>query len=100
MKYHLIILLFFLLHFANAQNKMAFKSGEWFKYKLSYSGWFKAGEATVNLSEVNSNNKLLHRGTNMICDSLNISREEASILLIEHGSVRKAINAYNGKKEI
>ena len=60
MKYHLIILLFFLLHFANAQNKMAFKSGEWFKYKLSYSGWFKAGEAIVNLSEVNSNNKLLH----------------------------------------
>ena len=47
-----------------------------------------------------SNNKLLHRGTSMICDSLNISREEASILLIEHGSVRKAINAYNGKKEI
>ena len=39
---------------------MAFKSGEWFKYKLSYSGWFKAGEATVNLIEVNSNNKLLH----------------------------------------
>ena len=31
---------------------MAFKSGEWFKYKLSYSGWFKAGEATVNLIEV------------------------------------------------
>ncbi len=60
MKYHLIILLFFLLHFANAQNKMAFKSGEWFKYKLSYSGWFKAGEATVNLSEVDSNNKLFH----------------------------------------
>ena len=60
MKHHLIILLFFLLHFANAQNKMAFKSGEWFKYKLSYSGWFKAGEATVNLSEVNSNNKLPH----------------------------------------
>ena len=51
MKYHLIILLFFLLHFANAQNKMAFKSGEWFKYKLSYSGWFKAGEATVNLTK-------------------------------------------------
>ena len=60
MKYHLIILLFFLLHFANAQNKMAFKSGEWFKYKLSYSGWFKAGEATVNLTEVNNNNQLLH----------------------------------------
>jgi len=47
-----------------------------------------------------SNNKLLNRGTSMICDSLDISREEASILLAEHGSVRKAINAYNGKKEI
>lgn len=47
-----------------------------------------------------SNNKLLHRGTSMICDSLDISREEASILLTKHGSVRKAIKAYNGKKEI
>lgn len=47
-----------------------------------------------------SNNKLLIRGTGMICDSLNISEEEAKDLLIEHGSVRKAINAYNGKEEI
>jgi N-acetylmuramic acid 6-phosphate etherase len=47
-----------------------------------------------------SNNKLVIRGTSMICDSLNISEEEAKDLLIEHGSVRKAINAYNGKKEI
>ena len=60
MKYYIISLLFFLFHFTNAQNNMAFKSGEWFKYKLSYSGWFKAGEATVNLNEVSGNNKLLH----------------------------------------
>ena len=39
---------------------MAFKTGEWFKYKLSYSGWFKAGEATVNLNEDENNNQLLH----------------------------------------
>ena len=39
---------------------MAFKTGEWFKYKLSYSGWFKAGEATVNLNEDVNNNQLLH----------------------------------------
>ena len=36
---------------SNSQNNQAFKSGEWFKYKISYSGWFKAGEATVNLTE-------------------------------------------------
>ena len=39
---------------------MAFKTGEWFKYKLSYSGWFKAGEAIVNLNEDVNNNQLLH----------------------------------------
>ena len=53
MKYHLFLLLFFLLHFANSQNKYAFKSGEWLNYKISYSGWFKAGEAIVNLTQNN-----------------------------------------------
>ena len=47
MRYYFLIFLFF--NFLNAQTDMAFKNGEWFKYKLSYSGWFKAGEATVNL---------------------------------------------------
>ncbi len=41
-----------------------------------------------------SNHKLVDRGTLMIQDSLNISYDEASDLLTEHGSVRKAINAY------
>ncbi len=26
-----------------------FEGGEWFKFKLSYSGWFKAGEATLTV---------------------------------------------------
>ena len=60
MRYYFLIKLFLLFNFSNAQNDMAFKSGEWFKYKLSYSGWFKAGEATVNLSEDVNNDQLLH----------------------------------------
>ena len=60
MRYYFLIPLFFLFNFSNAQNDMAFKNGEWFKYKLSYSGWFKAGEATVNLNEDVNNNQLLH----------------------------------------
>ena len=60
MRYYFLIPLFFLFNFSNAQNDMAFKTGEWFKYKLSYSGWFKAGEAIVNLNEDVNNNQLLH----------------------------------------
>lgn len=60
MRYYFLIPLFLLFNFSNAQNDMAFKTGEWFKYKLSYSGWFKAGEATVNLNEDLNNNQLLH----------------------------------------
>ena len=60
MRYYFLIPLFLLFNFSNAQNDMAFKTGEWFKYKLSYSGWFKAGEATVNLNEDVNNNQLLH----------------------------------------
>lgn len=60
MRYYFLIPFFLLFNFSNAQNDMAFKTGEWFKYKLSYSGWFKAGEATVNLNEDVNNNQLLH----------------------------------------
>ena len=60
MRYYFLIPLFLLFNFSNAQKDMAFKNGEWFKYKLSYSGWFKAGEATVNLNEDVNNNQLLH----------------------------------------
>lgn len=42
-----------------------------------------------------SNNKLVDRGTRMIMDALEIIEDEAAFLLKTHGSVRKAIDAYN-----
>lgn len=41
-----------------------------------------------------SNNKLVDRGTLMVQNALNISYEEANSLLLEHGSVRKAVESY------
>ncbi|KAA3624705.1 MAG: N-acetylmuramic acid 6-phosphate etherase [Flavobacterium sp.] len=41
-----------------------------------------------------SNNKLVDRGTRMVMDALNISEAQANELLLEHQSVRKAIEAY------
>jgi len=40
-----------------------------------------------------SNNKLVERGSRYISEALNISMEEAAVLLEKHGSVRAAINA-------
>ena len=41
-----------------------------------------------------SNNKLVDRGTRMIMQELNIEASEANVLLKEHKSVRKSIEAY------
>jgi N-acetylmuramic acid 6-phosphate etherase len=41
-----------------------------------------------------SNNKLVDRGTRMIMDELKVDYELANALLTQHGSVRKAIDAY------
>lgn len=41
-----------------------------------------------------SNNKLVGRGTQMVMDELNINQETAKALLLEHGSVRAAVNAH------
>lgn len=41
-----------------------------------------------------SNNKLIDRGTRMVMESTNASYEEAQKLLVKHGSVRSAIDAY------
>ncbi len=43
-----------------------------------------------------SNNKLVDRGTRMIMEELNIEREQAAKLLEEYGSVRNAIDNYEG----
>ena len=41
-----------------------------------------------------SNNKLVNRGTNMLMKELNLDYDAANKLLLKHGSVRKATNAY------
>ncbi len=45
-----------------------------------------------------SNNKLVDRGTKMLKHALKLSYEEAQKLLLEHGSVRKALDHYKVKK--
>ena len=36
---------------AFSQEESAFESGEWFKFKMSYSNWFKAGNATLTVKD-------------------------------------------------
>jgi N-acetylmuramic acid 6-phosphate etherase len=50
------------------------------------------GNKMVNMQLTNK--KLIHRGTLMIVDELNIPLEEARRLLLIHGSVKKALEAY------
>ncbi len=46
----LILFAFFALQIASAQEG-AFKDGEWFRFKMSYSGFLKAGNATLKVNE-------------------------------------------------
>lgn len=39
--------------FGFSQKESAFQDGEWFRFKMSYSGWLKAGEATMSLKKKN-----------------------------------------------
>ena len=41
-----------------------------------------------------SNNKLVDRGTKMVMDTLSIGYDQAQSLLLQHGSVRQAIDSY------
>jgi len=50
------------------------------------------GNKMVNMQLTNK--KLIERGTRMIVEELNIQREAAKILLLQHGSVKKAIESY------
>ena len=50
------------------------------------------GNKMVNMQLTNK--KLIERGTRMIVEELNIQRDAARILLLEHGSVRKAIEFF------
>lgn len=53
------------------------------------------GNKMVNMQLTNK--KLIERGTRMIVEELNIQREAARILLMEHGSVKKALEFYRDK---
>ena len=50
------------------------------------------GTKMVNMQLTNK--KLIERGTRMIVEELNIQREAARILLMEQGSVKKALEFY------
>jgi len=50
------------------------------------------GNKMVNMQLTNK--KLIERGTRMIVEELNIQRDAARILLLEHGSVKKALEFY------
>lgn len=57
-KFTLIIIAVFALNLSFSQQKEgAFKDGEWFKFKMSYSNFFKAGNATLQLKETKLDNK-------------------------------------------
>lgn len=40
-----------------AQEESAFQDGEWFKFRMSYSGFLKAGNATLSLNETSLDGK-------------------------------------------
>jgi len=50
-KYILFSFIIIAFHISVAQSQSAFQDGEWFKFRVSYSGWLKAGEATLDLKE-------------------------------------------------
>ena len=50
------------------------------------------GNRMVNMQLTNQ--KLVDRGTRMIVDELGLSYADAKELLLKHGSVKRAINAY------
>jgi hypothetical protein len=52
-----IVGLVFGLQIAFAQEKSAFQEGEWFRFEMSYSGFLKAGNATLEVKESNINGK-------------------------------------------
>lgn len=53
----LILLVIALVQLSFTQDESAYKAGEWFKFKMSYSGWMKAGEATLEIKNDVLNDK-------------------------------------------
>jgi len=59
----LILILFLFASFQTSwsQDTSSFQAGEWLKFKLSYSGWMKAGNATLEISENTYKNKPVYK---------------------------------------
>ncbi|MGC1205742.1 MAG: DUF3108 domain-containing protein [Flavobacteriaceae bacterium] len=53
----LIIITLFAFQTTFPQKESAFGDGEWFKFKMSYSNWLKAGNATLTVKDTKLNNK-------------------------------------------
>ncbi len=61
MKHLFTIILFFVgLQAPNVQKESAFQEGEWFKFKMSYSGFLKAGNATLSVKDTTLNGKAVY----------------------------------------
>lgn len=56
-KVSLVIALCFVILSVSAQEKHAFQEGEWFKFKMSYSGFLKAGNATLEVKNTKLNGR-------------------------------------------
>jgi Protein of unknown function (DUF3108) len=50
-KIQLLIITFLITQGSFAQEASAFNTGEWFKFRMSYSGWMKAGNATLQIKD-------------------------------------------------
>ncbi|MFV0565673.1 MAG: DUF3108 domain-containing protein [Flavobacteriaceae bacterium] len=53
----LIYLMALVVHASYPQQESSFKDGEWLKFKMSYSGFLKAGNATLLVKETKLDNK-------------------------------------------
>ncbi|MFK8059042.1 MAG: DUF3108 domain-containing protein [Polaribacter sp.] len=63
MKKHILLFLVFIITFSafSQEKETAFKSGEWLRYKMSYSGFLRAGSAILEVKEVDlKGKKVLH----------------------------------------
>ena len=56
----LIIFTIFGAQISMAQNESAYETGEWFRFEMSYSGWMKAGNATLTVKDGFYNGKSVH----------------------------------------
>ncbi len=59
-KLFLIILTVLIIQPLISQNESSFGKGEWFRFEMSYSGFLKAGEATITVNEAMYKNKPVH----------------------------------------